>query len=192
MTDKMIVTHTDGSTEPFKPRKISRAIINETGVDEELACRIKQRISDKFYKLKKDGLREVSTSQIRAEVSSQLLKEGRFTDAEGTLQMGLTKKQVDELLKNHSTENANNNDNSESLYKRVAEKTLEEYTFSRLPDYISDAHINGYIHLHDRADFFIKPNCFSYSIPWLLQNGFSPDGDRKLGATSEHQNTLIH
>lgn len=161
MTDKITVIHSDGTTESFKPRRIGQAIVNETGVDEELAYRIQKRIADKFYKLKKDGLGEVSTSQIRAEVSAHLLNEGRFTDAEGTLQMGLTKKQVDELLKNHSTENANNNDNSESLYKRVAEKTLEEYTFSRLPDYISDAHINGYIHLHDRADFFIKPNCVS-------------------------------
>lgn len=195
MTDKITVIHSDGTTESFKPRRIGQAIVNETGVDEELAYRIQKRIADKFYKLKKDGLGEVSTSQIRAEVSAHLLNEGRFTDAEGTLQMGLTKKQVDELLKNHSTENANNNDNSESLYKRVAEKTLEEYTFSRLPDYISDAHINGYIHLHDRADFFIKPNCFSYSIPWLLQNGFSPDGDRKLGATSKppkHFDTLMN
>lgn len=195
MTDKITVIHSDGTIESFKPRRIGQAIVNETGVDEELAYRIQKRIADKFYKLKKDGLGEVSTSQIRAEVSAHLLNEGRFTDAEGTLQMGLTKKQVDELLKNHSTENANNNDNSESLYKRVAEKTLEEYTFSRLPDYISNAHINGYIHLHDRADFFIKPNCFSYSIPWLLQNGFSPDGDRKLGATSKppkHFDTLMN
>ena len=195
MTDKITVIHSDGTTESFKPRRIGQAIVNETGVDEELAYRIQKRIADKFYKLKKDGLGEVSTSQIRAEVSAHLLNEGRFTDAEGTLQMGLTKKQVDELLKNHSTENANNNDNSESLYKRVAEKTLEEYTFSRLPDYISNAHINGYIHLHDRADFFIKPNCFSYSIPWLLQNGFSPDGDRQLGATSKppkHFDTLMN
>lgn len=181
--------------ESFKPRLIGQAIMKETGVSEQLAMKIQKRIANKFYKLKEDGLNEVSTSQIRAEVSAHLLNEGRFTDAEGTLQMGLTRKQVDELLQNHSTENANNNDNSESFYKRVAEKTLEEYTFARLPDYISDAHINGYIHLHDRADFFIKPNCFSYSIPWLLQNGFSPDGDRQLGATSsppKHFDTLMN
>lgn len=195
MTDKITVIHSDGTKERFKPRLIGQAIINETGVDEKLAYRIQKRIADKLYKLKKDGLGDVSTSQIRAEVSAHLLNEGRFTDAEDTLQMGLTRKQVDELLQNHSTENANNNDNSESFYKRVAEKTLEEYTFARLPDYISDAHINGYIHLHDRADFFIKPNCFSYSIPWLLQNGFSPDGDRQLGATSsppKHFDTLMN
>lgn len=161
LTDKIIVIHSDGKMESFKPRLIGQAIMKETGVSEQLAMKIQKRIANKFYKLKEEGLNEVSTSQIRAEVSAHLLNEGRFTDAEGTLQMGLTRKQVDELLQNHSTENANNNDNSESFYKRVAERTLEEYTFARLPDYISDAHINGYIHLHDRADFFIKPNCVS-------------------------------
>ena len=51
--------------------------------------------------------------------------------------------EIDELLENHSTENANNNDNSESFYKRVAERTLEEYTFAKLPKHISQAHTHG-------------------------------------------------
>ena len=88
MTDKIIVIHSDGKIELFKPRLIGQAIMKETGVSEKLAMKIQKRIANKFYKLKEDGLNEVSTSQIRAEVSAHLLNEGRFTDAEGTLQMG--------------------------------------------------------------------------------------------------------
>lgn len=189
---KIQVLHGNGEKEPFKPRKIRQQIIDETQCDEELAQKIQDSISQKFYKLK---LEQVTTSQIRAEVSSRLLKEGRVDDAENTLRLGKSIPEIEELLDHHSTENANNNDNSESFYKRISEGTLEQYTLSKLPSEISKAHTNGYIHIHDRSDFFIKPNCFSYAIPWLLQNGFSPDGDRQLGATSsppKHFDTLMN
>lgn len=189
---KIQVINGNGEKEPFKPRKIKQQIIEETNCSEELAQRIQDRISNKFYKL---GVDEINTRQIRAEVSYHLLKEGKVDDAENTLKMGMSMPQIDELLDHHSTENANNNDNSESFYKRIAEGTLEEYTLARLPKEISQAHTHGYIHIHDRSDFFIKPNCFSYAIPWLLTNGFSPDGDRQLGATSsppKHFDTLMN
>ena len=189
---KIQVINGYGEKEPFKPRKIKQQIIEETKCDEDLAQRIQDRVSSKIYKL---GVEEISTRQIRAEVSYHLLKEGMADDAENILKMGMSMQQIESLLENHSTENANNNDNSESFYKRIAEGTLEEYTLAKLPKDISQAHINCYIHIHDRNDFFIKPNCFSYSIPWLLQNGFSPDGDRQLGATSsppKHFDTLMN
>ena len=189
---KLQVINGNGEKEPFKPRKIKQQIIEETNCSEELAQRIQDRISNKFYKL---GVDEINTRQIRAEVSSHLLNEGLIDDAENTLKLGMSIPEIDELLENHSTENANNNDNSESFYKRVAERTLEEYTFAKLPKHISQAHTHGYIHIHDRSDFFIKPNCFSYEIPWLLRNGFSPDGERQLGATSKppkHFDTLMN
>lgn len=189
---KIQVINGYGEKEPFKPRKIKQQIIEETKCDEDLAQRIQDRVSSKIYKL---GVEEISTRQIRAEVSYHLLKEGMADDAENILKMGMSIAQIEALLENHSTENANNNDNSESFYKRIAEGTLEEYTLAKLPKEISQAHTNCYIHIHDRNDFFIKPNCFSYSIPWLLQNGFSPDGDRQLGATSsppKHFDTLMN
>ena len=186
------VINGNGDKEPFKPRKIKQQIIEETQCSEELAQRIQNRVRNQLYKL---GVDEISTRQIRAMVSTHLLNEGLTDDAENTLKMGMSMPQIEALLENHSTENANNNDNSESFYKRIAEGTLEDYTLAKLPKHISQAHINGYIHIHDRNDFFIKPNCFSYAIPWLLQNGFSPDGDRQLGATSsppKHFDTLMN
>ena len=155
---KIQVINGYGEKEPFKPRKIKQQIIEETKCDEDLAQRIQDRVSSKFYKL---GVEEISTRQIRAEVSYHLLKEGMVDDAENTLKMGMSISQIEALLENHSTENANNNDNSESFYKRIAEGTLEEYTLAKLPKDISQAHTNCYIHIHDRNDFFIKPNCVS-------------------------------
>ena len=54
MTDKIFVIHNDGTKESFKPRLISKTIIDETGVDKELADRIQDRIAKKLYKLKQN------------------------------------------------------------------------------------------------------------------------------------------
>ena len=59
MTEKIIVIHNDGSKEQFKPRLIAQTIMDETNVDEKLAEKIQRRISNKLYKLKKDGMAEV-------------------------------------------------------------------------------------------------------------------------------------
>ena len=75
---KLQVINSNGEKEPYKPRKISKQIIEETQCSEELAQKIQNRVSTKLYKL---GLDEINTRQIRAEVSSQLLKEGMVSDA---------------------------------------------------------------------------------------------------------------
>lgn len=75
MTDKFYVTHNDGNETFFKPSIIGDTIITETGLDEELARRIQNRIARKIYDMKKDGIDHISTGAIRALVSSHLLKE---------------------------------------------------------------------------------------------------------------------
>lgn len=75
MTDKFYVTHSDGNKTPFKPIIIGDTIMMETGLDEELARRIQNRIARKIYDMKKDGIDHISTAAIRALVSSHLLKE---------------------------------------------------------------------------------------------------------------------
>ena len=98
MTDKITVVHSDGSTEIFRPRLIGQAIMKETGVNEDLAIKIQKRITTKFYKLRDDGLNEISTSQIRAEVSSQLLKEREFEAEEQTRKLGMSVGEFEDLL----------------------------------------------------------------------------------------------
>ena len=91
MTDKIFVIHTDGSKEPFKPRMISQTIMDETGVKQDLADRIQDRIAKKIYKLKQnEGLMEISTSDLRAEVSSHLLREGEFDAVEQNRKLGMS------------------------------------------------------------------------------------------------------
>ena len=98
LPNKLIVIHSDGTQEPFKPRFISKTIIKETNIDEELAEKIQRRISNKFYKLQKDGMKEISTAAIRAEVSSQLLQEREFNAEEQSRKLGMSVSEFEDLL----------------------------------------------------------------------------------------------
>ena len=93
------------SRELFRPRLIAETIINETGVDEELAKKIQNRITQKIYKLKKDGFEEISTSQLRSEVSVHLLQEREF-EAEERMNKGIYIKESEilNLLTNYDND----------------------------------------------------------------------------------------
>ncbi len=178
MTNKTQVLHLDGTLEPFKPRIIKDKLLT-IGLPEEEAEKVKIRVAKKINGLDVDV---VSTSTISSEVSAQLTSRG-FLDVEKDNRiLGARFDEIDKMINSHIKDNANMGDNTETLYKYIAELVLKPYTLQRLPDHIAEAHINGLIHIHDMADFFLKPNCLGYDIQTLLKRGLSCDGD--VGRTS--------
>lgn len=162
MTDRIIVIHSDGTKENFKPRMISQTIIDETGVDEELAVRIQDRIAKKLYKLKQnEELVKISTSDLRAEVSSQLLKEGEFKAVAQNRKLGMSVAEFEELMKDGCKDNANIGYSPEMVAKYAYDSIAKEYSLLKMPKHCSEAHINGYIHLHDLEYLETRPNCLS-------------------------------
>src|SRR5574344_2049283 len=134
MTDKIFVIHNDGTKESFKPRLISKTIIDETGVDKELADRIQDRIAKKLYKLKQnEGLIDISTSDLRAEVSSQLLKEGEFKAVEQNRKLGMSVSEFEDLLQNGCKDNANVSYSPERVAKYAYDSVAKEYALSTMP-----------------------------------------------------------
>ncbi|MBR1611883.1 MAG: anaerobic ribonucleoside-triphosphate reductase [Methanobrevibacter sp.] len=178
MTEKKQVLHSDGTLEPLKPRLIKNKLLS-IGLPEQEAEKIKTRVAKKLNGLNVDT---ISTSTITSEVSSQLTSRG-FMDIEKSNRiLGATFKEIDNMINSHIKDNANMGDNTETLYKYIAELALKPYTLERLPDHIAQAHINGIIHIHDMADFFLKPNCLGYDLQTLIERGLSCDGD--VGRTS--------
>ena len=179
MIKKKQVLHADGSMETFKPRLIKEQLLEETDISDEEAEKIKMRVAKKINSLDID---EISTSTIRAEVSAQLTSRGLYEAEEDSRILGASIKEIDDMLNSHIKDNANMGDNSETLYKYVAELVLKPFTLKKLPEEIAKAHTDGLMHIHDMADFFIKPNCLGYNIQTLIVRGLSCDGDK--GRTS--------
>lgn len=191
MTDKIIVIHSDGSKDNFKPRMISQTIIDETGVDEELALRIQDRIAKKLYKLKQnEGLTELSTSDLRAEVSSQLLKEGEFKAVEQNRVLGMTVAEFEDLMQNGCNDNANIGYSPEMIAKYAYDSIAKEYSLLKMPEHCSKAHIDGYIHIHDLEYLETRPNCMNYDLRFFAKNGLKIDGHGLMGSVAKPAKSL--
>ena len=185
MTNKIIVIHSDGTKENFKPRMISQTIIEETGVDEELAARIQDRIAKKLYKLKQnEGLTELSTSDLRAEVSSQLLKEGEFKAVEQNRKLGMSKKEYHDLLRNGCKDNANIGYSSEMVNKYASDAISKQDALDEMPEHCARAHIEGEMHIHDLEFYATRPNCDNHDIRFYAKNGLLIDGLGVMGSAA--------
>ena len=133
MTDKFYVTHSDGREELFKPSVIGTTIIEETGINEDLANRIQNRIARKIYKMRKDGLKSISTSAIRAEVSAHLLQEREFDAEERNRKLGMSVAEFEYLTEHGCKDNANIDYSPEMVAKYSYDSIAKGYALVKMP-----------------------------------------------------------
>ena len=184
MVTRIVVTHSDGTKDTFSPKKISDTIIAETGVSEELANRIQNRIATKFYKLKKDGMTEISTSAIRAEVSVHLLQEREFEAEEQTRKLGMSVADIKNLIEYGCKDNANIGYSPEIIAKYIYDANMKEYSLINMPKECAEAHREGLIHIHDLEYYHTRPNCMNYDARFFARNGLKIDGKGLMGSVS--------
>lgn len=181
MINKLVVRHSNGNTEVFKPRIIKEAITRETHVDEELATKIQRRVVDKFNKLKKDGLEEVTTTQIRAEVSSQLLKEG-VTEEPYVI---ITESDIMDILSNYDNNNANQIRTAGALEYSLFEMVSKRYMTTQYSKEWREAKEFGLVYNHDAAQELYKGlNCFTLDPRFVFKKGLRTYGDNHIGVVS--------
>ncbi len=102
------VRNSNGEKTTWKPDKIRQTILNETDLTNELATKIKTRIQRKINRLRdEEGLTEISTTDLRSEVSSQLLKEGEFKALGQNRPLGMSISEFEDLLEKGCNDNAN-------------------------------------------------------------------------------------
>lgn len=191
MEDKIIVIHSDGTEEPFRPRLITQTILKETNVTEEIANKAKVSISQKLYKLKKeDGLIRVATSSIRAEVSSYLLKVGEFEAEEKNRKLGMSVAEFEDLMANGCNDNANIGYSPEMITKYAYDSIAKEYALLDMPEHCAKAHIDGFVHHHDLEFFHTRPNCMNYDLRFFAKNGLMIDGHGVMGSVAKPAKSL--
>ena len=191
MTDKLFVVRSNGEKEKWQPDRIKQTIINETDVDEELASRIKNRIQRKIYKLQKEeGLTEISTSDLRAEVSSQLFKEGQFEAVEQSRKLGMSVAEFEDLMTNGCNDNANIGYSPEMITKYAYDSIAKQYALQDMPEHCAQAHIDGFVHHHDLEFFHTRPNCMNYDLRFFAKNGLMIDGRGMMGSVAKPAKTL--
>lgn len=75
-----------------------------------------------------------------------------------------------------ANENANLQDNAETSHKKKADKISKEQYLLLLPPHLSDAHLNGDIHIHDLEYLGTRGFCQDWDLRYFLYYGLMPDG----------------
>ena len=181
------VLHSDGSTENFKARFIRDQLLKETDISDEDAEKIKRSVSDK---IKKMGVKEVSTSTIRAEVSAQLTQRSLFKAEEDSRKLGMSVKEFEELSEFGCKDNANIDYSPEMIAKYAYDSISKEYALLKMPKECADAHIEGYLHHHDLEYAINRPNCFNADLRFYAKNGLKIDGKGLMGSVAKPAKSL--
>ncbi|UZE92842.1 MAG: anaerobic ribonucleoside-triphosphate reductase [Methanosarcinales archaeon] len=75
-----------------------------------------------------------------------------------------------------ANENANLQDNAETSHKKKADKISKEQYLLLLPPHLSDAHLNGDIHIHDLEYLGTRGFCQDWDLRYFFYYGLMPDG----------------
>lgn len=183
----MYVIDNENQKTIFKPSIIKHKIINETGLDEEIA----QKITLSVTKAIKDNfVNEISTGTIRSLINAQLIKRG-FIEEEGkSRKLGMSVSDYEYLLENGCKDNANINFTPELISKYAYDSIAKEYALLNQPEECANAHISGMIHEHDLEFYNTRPNCMNYDLRFFARNGFKIDGIGLMGSSAKPAKSL--
>jgi len=183
----MKVLNNFGEIEQFKPILIKNKIIAETGLNEEEADKIKESVVKLIHKQFKE---EITTSTIRSLINAQLVKRGLLKEEIMSRKIGMSVADYEDLMENGCRDNANMIYTPEIVAKYAFDAVAKGYELATMPEEFSQAHSEGYLHIHDLETFSLKPNCLNHDIRWYARNGLMIDGKGEMGSVANPAKSL--
>ena len=183
----MKVQNNFGEIEQFKPILIKNKIIAETGLNEEEADKIKESVVKLIHKQFKE---EIPTSTIRSLINAQLVKRGLLKEEIMSRKIGMSVADYEDLMENGCKDNANMIYTPEIVAKYAFDAVAKGYELATMPEEFSQAHSEGYLHIHDLETFSLKPNCLNHDIRWYARNGLMIDGKGEMGSVANPAKSL--
>lgn len=148
--------------EEFDANKIADSLTIETHMPVELAQRIAKRTEKRLTKSKTKYL---TAPLVREIVNAILIERGLEEYRHRLTRLGLPVHDVTKLIDSQT----NQKHSSETIYATAGKAVLREYTLLNvLPRDISDAHLDGSLHLHDLDGWILKPTEVFHDIRWLI------------------------
>ena len=173
---------------PWDKEKIARALMKETGIDEEMAFKIAKAVEERVFA---SGITRISTGLVRELVDNELFERGLTARLEKQKVLGMPKYDLERLILSKSQENSNiTANNPEAINLTIAENTLKQYALSEIfsPD-VSESHLKGQIHLHDLG-YPTRVYCSSHSLEYLKKYGLELGNLDTTSGPAKHARTL--
>ena len=181
------VLNNSGELEDFDSSRIRNKIKEETGLDKEEVNKITNSVMNS---IKKTFKKEISTSTIRSLINAQLVKRGLLDEEIMSRKIGMSVAEYEDLMENGCKDNANMIYTPEIVAKYSFDAVAKEYELATMPKEFSQAHSNGYLHIHDLETFSLKPNCLNYDIRFYARNGLMIDGKGEMGSVANPSKSL--
>lgn len=194
-----LVIKRDGRVVPFDELRIRTAIymsVNNTKVSNgdklDIINAIYAKVSEKLVKYSKDNIPEISVETIQDIVINSMKELNYIKIADDYTAYRKERNRIrnlkSDLMKNihevantssadsdSKRENANiNGDTAMGTMLKFGTTASKEYYLSEvIPQHISKAHRDGYIHIHDLDFYGLTTTCTQIDIEKLLKKGFS-------------------
>lgn len=181
------VLNNSGELEDFDSSRIRNKIKKETGLDKEEVNKITNSVMNS---IKKTFKKEISTSTIRSLINAQLVKRGLLDEEIMSRKIGMSVAEYEDLMENGCKDNANMIYTPEIVAKYSFDAVAKEYELATMPKEFSQAHSNGYLHIHDLETFSLKPNCLNHDIRFYARNGLMIDGKGEMGSVANPSKSL--
>lgn len=170
----LAVRKNDGSLETFNKFKIIESIRKETGCEGKI---IEQVVDEVEHILQSSPLQIITGPLIREVVNSKFLEHELFDCRKKYTRVGMPvydARRID--TGSGKGDNANLQDSPETGHKRKADQLSKEQYLLMFPDHITEAHLNGDIHIHDLEYFGSRQFCLDSDLRYFFYYGFVGDG----------------
>jgi ribonucleoside-triphosphate reductase len=169
-------------------RRITEALIRETGLDEQTADKVARLVEESILV---SGIKFLSAPLIRELVNARLVEMGLEQARIRHTRLGMPLYDVEQLIVAHNKENANVPHGPEATNLTLAEHIKKEYALLQVlsPD-VADAHMAGDIHLHDLG-FIDRPYCSGQSLEYVKKFGLNLPNALSIAKPARHPEVLL-
>ena len=168
--------------------RIVDAMMRETLIDYDTAAAISKDVESL---IRKSGIKVVTAPLIREMVNAQLIEKGLENARKMHTRLGMPIYDVDALILHPNKENANVPHGPEATNLTLAERIKKEYALLTVfSQDVSDAHMNGDIHLHDLG-FIDRPYCSGQSLEYIKKFGLDLPHSLSMAKPAKHPEVLL-
>lgn len=156
---RLLVRTSHLNIEEFDRNKIAQSLVTEANAPTDLAQKIARETEKRLQQFKTKYL----TAPLIREIVNAILLEKHHEEYRHKLtRLGLPVHEVTRLINSPKP-------NVEAVRKAAGNAVMEEYTLLNvLPRSISDAHLNGSVHLHNLGAWILKINEVVHSLPYFF------------------------
>ncbi|MGH9837249.1 MAG: anaerobic ribonucleoside-triphosphate reductase [Blastocatellia bacterium] len=188
----LLVRQSDENVERFDPRRITDALVRETGLAPDVAERIATEVREQ---IERSGMKSLTAPLIRGLVDAKLLEQGLIKEYRAHSRLGVPVFDVDRIIQAYhdrgQPQAAGVLHGPEGSSLALAEAIKREYAILNVfSDAVASAHLTGDLHIENIGDVD-RPTTMIGSIDFIKRHGVRLPGGFAGSRPAKSANVLV-